>query len=104
MIEKDVLFDPDPPRLLNYKISLGKGEDKNQASVMVNAQDSTGFKKTAPFVVKIGKQNYTGHMILSDSTGRYVGSFVIPGSGGHVIKFKSVTLSDYLGNSREYRF
>ncbi|MDY6792883.1 MAG: FecR domain-containing protein [Thermodesulfobacteriota bacterium] len=103
-IEKDVLFDPDPPRLLNYKISLGKGEDKNQASVMVNAQDSTGFKKTAPFVVQIGKQSYTGHMILSDSTGRYIGSFVIPGSGGHVIKFKSVTLSDYLGNSREYRF
>lgn len=107
-IEKEVLFDPDPPRLLKYEIFLGKGEDKNQASVIVKAQDSTGLIKTAPFTVQIGKQSHTGHMILSGSKGRYIGSFSIKGSipegGGHIIKFKSVTLSDYLGNSKEYRF
>jgi len=102
-IEKEVLFDPVPPRLLNYKIVLGKGEDKNQASVIVKAKDSTGLIKTAPFTVQIGKQSHTGHMILSGS-GRYVGSFSISEGGGHIIKFKSVTLSDYLGNSKEYRF
>jgi len=103
-IEKEVLFDPDPPRLLKYEISLGKGEDKNQANVMVKAQDSTGLIKTAPFTVQIGKQSHTGHMILSGSKGRYIGSFSIPEGGGHIIKFKSVTLSDYLGNSKEYGF
>ena len=103
-IEKEVLFDPDPPRLLKYKISLGKGEDKNRASIIVKAQDLTGLIKTAPFTVQIGKQNHTGHMILSGSKGRYIGSFSIPEGGGHIIKFKSVTLSDYLGNSKEYRF
>jgi hypothetical protein len=103
-IEKEVLFDPDPPRLLKYEIFIGKGEDKNQASVIVKAQDSTGLIKTAPFTVQIGKQSHTGHMILSGSKGRYIGSFSIPEVGGHIIKFKSVTLSDYLGNSKEYRF
>ena len=103
-IEKEVLFDPDPPRLLKYEIFLGKGEDKNQASVIVKAQDSTGLIKTAPFTVQVGKQSHTGHMILSGSKGRYIGSFSIPEGGGHIIKFKSVTLSDYLGNSKEYRF
>jgi len=103
-IEKEVLFDPDPPRLLKYEISLGKGEDKNQVSVIVKAQDLTGLIKTAPFTVQIGKQSHAGHMILSGSKGRYTGSFSIPESGGHIIKFKSVTLSDYLGNSKEYRF
>jgi len=103
-IEKEVLFDPDPPGLLKYEISLGKGEDKNQASVIVKAQDSTGLIKTAPFIVRIGKQSHTGHMILSGSKGIYIGSFTIPEGGRHIIKLKSVTLSDYLGNSKEYRF
>ncbi|MBW2607495.1 MAG: FecR domain-containing protein [Deltaproteobacteria bacterium] len=103
-IEKEVLFDPDPPRLLKYEISLGKGEDKNRASVIVKAKDSTGLIKTALFTVQIGKQSHTGHMILSGSKGRYIGSFSIPEGGGHIIKFKSVTLSDYLGNIKEYRF
>jgi len=103
-IEKEVLFDPDPPRLLKHEIFLGKGEDKNQASVMVKAKDSTGLIKTAPFTVQIGKQIIIGHMILSGSKGRYIGSFSIPEGGGQIIKFKSVTLSDYLGNSKEYRF
>ena len=102
-IEKEVLFDPVPPRLLNYKIVLGKGEDKNQASVIVKAKDSTGLIKTAPFTVQIGKQSHTGHLILSGS-GKYVGSFSIPEGGGHILKFKSVTLAVYLGNSNEYRF
>ncbi len=103
-IEKEVLFDPDPPRLLKHEISLGKGEDKNRVSVIVKAKDSTGLIKTALFTVQIGKQSHTGHMILSGSKGRYIGSFSIPEGGGHIIKFKSVTLSDYLGNSKEYRF
>jgi len=103
-IEKEVLFDPDPPRLLENKIFLGKGEDKNQVNVMVKAQDSTGLIKTAPFTVQIGEQRHTGHMILSGSTGTYIGSISIPKSSGHIIKFQSVTLSDYLGNSKEYRF
>jgi hypothetical protein len=102
-IQKEVLFDPVPPRLLNYKIVLGKGEEKNQASVTVTAKDSTGLIKTAPFTVKIGEQSQSGHLVLS-SSGRYIGSFNIPGGGGHIIKFESVTLSDYLGNSNEYRF
>ena len=89
--------------MLNFKIVLGKGEEKNQASIIVKANDSTGLIKTAPFIVQIGKKSHTGHMILSDS-GRYIGSFSIPEGGGHIIKFKSVTLSDYLGNSKEYRF
>ena len=102
-IEKEILFDPVPPRLLNYKIVLGKGEDKNRASVTVKAKDSTGLIKTAPFTVQIGKQSHSGHLILSGS-GKYIGSFSIPEGGGHIIKFKSVTLSDYLGNSNVYRF
>ncbi len=101
--KKEVLFDPAPPNLLKYKIVIGKGEDKTQASVIVKAKDSAGLIKTAPFTVQIGKQSHTGHMILSDS-GRYLGSFSIPEGGGHIIKFKSVTLSDYLGNSKVYRF
>jgi hypothetical protein len=103
-IEKEVLYDPDPPRLLKYEIILGKGEDKNQASVSIKAQDSSGLIKTAPFTVQIGNQSLTGHMILSGSKGRYLGTFSIPKGGGDIIKFKSVTLSDYLGNSKEYRF
>ncbi|MBT8359020.1 MAG: LysM peptidoglycan-binding domain-containing protein [Desulfobacterales bacterium] len=102
-IEKEVVFDPAPPKLLKYKIVLGKGEDETQASVIVKAKDSTGLIKTAPFMVQIGKQSHTGHMILSGS-GNYMGHFSIPEGGGHIVKFKSVTLSDYLGNSKEYRF
>jgi len=103
-IEKEVLFDPDPPKLLKYEISFHDTEGKNQAKVLVWVEDQSGLVKTAPFTVQIGNSYHTGLMILTGSKGRYVGLFRIPEGAGRPVKLKSVTLSDYLGNSKEYRF
>jgi len=103
-IEKEVLFDPDAPEFIKYELSLLKEKGKRQARLQVWAKDSTGFVKIAPFAVQIGKYSHTGHMILSDPKGSYVGIFPIPEGVEGRKKLKNVTLSDYLGNSKEYNF
>jgi hypothetical protein len=103
-IEKEVLFDPDAPEFIKYELSLLKEKGKRQARLQVWAKDSTGFVKIAPFAVQIGKYSHTGHMILSDPKGSYVGIFPIPEGVEGRKKLKNITLSDYLGNSKEYNF
>ena len=72
--------------------------------MQVWAKDATGFVKIAPFSVQIGKYSHTGHMILEGPKGSYVGIFPVPGGVKGMKKLNNVTLSDYLGNSKEYNF
>jgi hypothetical protein len=43
-------------------------------------------------------------MILAGPKGSYVGIFPVPGGVKGMKKLNNVTLSDYLGNSKEYNF
>ena len=103
-IEKEVLYDSDAPEFIKYELSLLKEKGERQARLQVWAKDATGFVKIAPFAVQIGKYSHTGHMILAGPKGSYVGIFPIPGGVKGMKYLKNVTLSDYLGNSKEYNF
>ena len=104
VLEKKVNFDPDAPEYVNHELSLQKAKGGEEAYVLVRAKDATGLVKVAPFTVQIGKQSLSGYMILSDSKGTYSGMFRIPKNIRGEIRLKKVTLSDYLGNRKEYCF
>lgn len=103
-IEKEILFDSDAPEFIKYELSLLKEKGNRQARLQVWAKDETGFVKTAPFSVQIGKYSHNGYMILEGPEGSYVGIFPVPVGVQGKKKLKNVILSDYLGNSKEYNF
>jgi hypothetical protein len=103
-IEKEVVFDSDAPEFIKYELSLLKEKGERQARLQVWAKDATGFVKTAPFSVQIGQYNHNGHMILEGPQGSYVGIFPVPSDVKGKKKLNNLTLSDYLGNSKEYNF
>jgi hypothetical protein len=103
-IEKEVMFDSDAPEFIKYELSLLKEKGERQARLQVWAKDATGLVKIAPFSVQIGKYSHTGHMILADTKGSYVGIFPIPRDVKGLKKLNNITLSDYLGNTKEYNF
>ena len=106
VIEKAITLDPDAPEFVHHTLSLEKAQGGEEVQVVVRAKDVTGLVKAAPFTVQIGEYHLiNGHMVLSDSEeGVYSGFFRVPKDVNGAIILKNVTLSDYLGNSREYGF
>lgn len=104
VIEKAVLFDPDAPQFVIYKISPKRVRGGERAEVAIRAKDATGLRKTAPYKVQIGTFSHTGQMTYSAPKGEYVASFYIPKHIRGAVKLRNVTLSDYLGNSKKYSF
>ncbi len=70
----------------------------------VRVKDASSIKKIALFELKIGESDYAGQMLRSDSGGEYIGVFRVPGNISGTVKLKSITLSDYLGNTKKYDF
>ncbi|MCP4352497.1 MAG: LysM peptidoglycan-binding domain-containing protein [Desulfobacterales bacterium] len=103
VIKKEILADSDTPELVSHKVSLKKARGGERAKVTVVAKDATGLVKAAPFTVQVGKMSLTGVMKLSGTDGKYVGSFRVPNNVKGTVRLVKVTLSDYLGNRKEYR-
>ncbi len=102
VIEKQVFFDPDAPRLVKYQFSPKRTKGAEQATLSVRATDATMLRKTAHFIAQIGEFRYAGYMTRSDAKGEYIGLFYIPQNVKGAIKLKDVTLSDYLGNTKTF--
>jgi len=106
VLEKEITRDSDAPEFVNHELSLEKAHGGEEVRVVVRAKDMTGLVKAAPFMVDIGGSHViNGHMLLSESEeGIYSSFFHVPKNIDGVIMLKSVTLSDYLGNSKTYEF
>ncbi|MBN2468060.1 MAG: FecR domain-containing protein [Deltaproteobacteria bacterium] len=100
--EKEVLYDSEAPTLEEYVVSLPEARGGEDVHVAVRARDATGFVKVASFTLWIGDASLAGYMVLSDPEGGYTGLIRVPKNVSGTIKFNSITLSDYLGNKREY--
>jgi len=101
-VVKEIFLDLEPPEITDYSFSPHKAEGGESVTLMLKAKDATGLVKAAPFSVMIGKYGYTGHILRTGSDGNYSGSFIVPRNVKGEVKLKSVKLSDYLGNSKEY--
>ncbi len=101
-LEKEVLFDPDPPQFVRYDISPRKAKGGEKTKVTVQAKDVAGLAKIAPFTAQVGEYVHKGMMTRSGQ-GAYIGLFQVPKHIRGRVRLKQVTLSDYLGNKREMR-
>ena len=104
IFEKEILSDSDAPVIAGYDLSQKKAKGGDELRVTVRVKDASGIKKIAPFEMKIGESDYAGQMLRSDSGGEYIGVFRVPGNISGTVKLKSITLSDYLGNTKKYDF
>lgn len=104
VIEKHILFDPDPPKLLRMNISKQKVHGGEDIYITVYAEDVSELKKTARYTLKINDFQHSGYLIRSKNDKEYQGAFRTPNNINGTVKILSVTLSDYLDNSKEYRF
>ena len=104
IFEKEILFDSDAPVIAGYDLSQKKAKGGDELRVTVRVKDASSIKKIAPFELKIGESDYAGQMLRSDSGGEYIGVFRVPGNISGTVKLKSITLSDYLGNTKKYDF
>ncbi len=102
-IVKEIFLDLEPPEIKDYSFSIDKVKGGESVNLILQAKDATGLVKAAPFSAEIGKYIYTGHILRTGSDGNYSGSFIVPRNVKGEIKLKSVKLSDYLGNSKEYK-
>jgi len=104
VLEKAITHDSDAPEFVNHELSLEMAHGGEEVRVVVRAKDVTGLVKVAPFIVQIGESHLiNGHMVLSESEeGIYSKFFRVPKNVTGAVILKGVTLSDYLGNSKEY--
>jgi hypothetical protein len=113
LIEKTLLSDSEAPQLIDHKLSSQSVRGGEQIRIEVQAQDATKLVKTAPFTLQIGDRTHSGYMILraghssseeKNMRGSYTGFFNVPKNVSGKVRLKTVKLSDYLGNAREYGF
>ncbi len=104
VFEKEILSDSDAPVLAGYDLSPKKAKGGDEVRLTVRVRDATDIKKIAPFEVIIGESDYAGQMLRSDTREEYVGVFRVPGKISGTVKLRSLTLSDYLGNTKKYDF
>jgi len=102
-IEKEILSDAYPPLLINYSLSHKRVSGGEDAKITLKVQDATAIAKTAPFRVRIGEYIHAGYLTRSGA-GKYTGSFRVPNNVSGKLKLRQITLSDYLGNKKEYGF
>ena len=104
IIEKEVFLDTEPPLPLRHSFQITDESGVQKATIAVWAKDATDLKKAAPFFARIGKFQYSGHLIRHSSTAPYQGSFVLPTGVKGGLREIQVTLADYFGNRRTYSF
>jgi len=103
VVEKEILLDADPPRLIDYSLSLREAKGGEEIRVTVRAEDVSDLVKASAFVIQIGNWTYKGQMVRSGAKKEYAVSFRVPNNVKGKVKLKSLALSDYLGNKQELR-
>lgn len=104
LIEKHVVFDSEAPEIAGYKIAPKTVAGGETINVRLTAKDATGYVRAVPYRIGIGEFEHTGLLILSGAKGEYADSFDIPKGVRGKPRLKSVKLSDYAGNEKEYLF
>lgn len=101
MYKKEVILDTLPPEPVSWKLAPKVVKGNAKILIQVRAKDMTGLKKIAPFTVHVGEKPVSGHLIRKDND-TYEGSLLVEEKTNAKVKFSSITLSDYLGNEKEY--
>ena len=98
-LEHSVILDVTPPELIKHSIKKVSGK-QSLYRVSISAKDKSGIKKAIK--VEVGNDFMTTKEILklNDTTGNYEGDVLFRVNGSP--KIKSVTLEDYLNNSKTY--
>ncbi|QTA85730.1 Uncharacterized protein dnm_017440 [Desulfonema magnum] len=112
LLEKTVLSDTEAPEFILWGALPRKVRGGEKVRLRVRARDAAGLVRTAPFTVTIGEYTHSGYMMRSSSpslrdrgdVGEYIAWFRVPEKIKGKVKLKSITLSDYLGNTEEYHF
>jgi len=101
-LERTVVLDREGPELLSHALSQRTAQSGERLAVRVAAQDASGLRASARYVVEVGPQRFTGHLRLSRATRSYDGVFVIPPAARGQVRLRQVTLEDQYGNQRDY--
>lgn len=104
LLEKEVFFDNQAPVIINYNLSAVNVSGGETINLTVKVKDDSEIKKAAPYNVKIGNFSYDGILKLDRQNSVYSGQFHVPENLKGKVKLNSVTLEDYIGNSKEYKF
>jgi len=99
--EFDIYRDDLPPGLVKYEINPVKS-DLESYVVQIYAEDESGLQKKAEVKVSYGNRQGTEFLIYNDILKRYEGTIKLPYGAQSPLRIGSVTLTDYLGNSRDY--
>jgi Glucodextranase, domain B/FecR protein len=98
-IEKHVLFDNQPPRLISRELKLI--DDKNSLyRLEVNAEDETFLKRSASAEIKLGETIKEEILVYDPEKKLYEGFFNYDGKGKPVVN--SIVLEDQLANKKIY--
>lgn len=104
IIERSVIRDDEAPQVLGYNFSRKYVSSGESVSFTVRAADFSGMKRAAPFKVKIGKTLLSGFLTLDRAGNTFEAGFTAPENVSGKVKLVSLTLEDYFGNRKEYKY
>ena len=103
IVEKTVTLDQEPPRVTKHEIKPSTVSGGEQVQVFIYAEDESGLKKAATFIIKVGDFSYQGFLRYSRTAERYEGTVGIPaGKKGKVSV--EIIIQDVHGNQKSYKF
>ncbi len=94
--------DETPPLLLDYKLKVHSSYGKTGVSIIVKASDETQLKKTCLIILRCNDKEIPLYLKWNVMNEMYEGSMFLTSCENKKIILKTVTLSDYLGNIKEY--
>jgi hypothetical protein len=102
VLEHQVLYDHEPPKLIGRSVKPENVKGGEDFTITISASDESGLVKTAQVEFQVGDETRKETLVLAGNGKDYSSKFGAPANGGGKITLKKVTLSDYLGNKKEY--
>lgn len=102
-VEKKVLLDQEAPKVIKHEIKPPAVSGGEQVRIFVYADDESGLKKAATFVIKVGDFSYQGFMRYSRTAERYEGMVGIPAGKKGKVSVELI-IQDVHGNQKTFKF
>ena len=97
--EKDVYFDPDPPKYVRHSLSMGTVMGGEQVEITLSASDVSGLKETCTYRLNIAGQDYNGYLKYTKADKKFKGMFQVPPGVKGAIGGVEFEVADRLGNA-----
>ena len=101
-VEREVVFDNEPPKLLKYDLSHRVASGGESVHIIVFAEDEFGMKRAAKFTLQAGDFKYADYLIYCRDMACYQQTVNLPQKAKGEIEV-TVELEDYHGNKKEVR-